>query len=51
MYLPTTEATIIKPKNIRKDTNVRPEKKPSTINETKMKIAISRRNPPAAHLY
>ena len=51
MKLPTTEATMIKPKNIKKDTNVRPEKNPSTINETKIKITINRRNPPAAHLY
>jgi len=40
---------MIKPKNIKKDTNVRPEKKPSAINETKMKITINRRNPPIAH--
>jgi len=33
---------MINARNIKKDTRVRPEKKPSAINETKIKTSISK---------
>ena len=50
MCRPTTPINMIKPKNIKKDTNVRPEKKPSAINETKIKISISKMKANVFHL-
>jgi len=41
-YWPTTPINKINPRNIKNDTKVRPEKKPSAINETKIKISIRR---------
>ena len=37
MYWPTIPINMINARNIKKDTKVRPEKKPSAINETKIK--------------
>ena len=43
IYRPTTPINMIKPRNIKKDTKVRPEKKPSAMNETKIKISIKKK--------
>ena len=50
MCRPTTPINMINPRNIKKDTNVRPEKKPSAINETKIKISISKMKANVFHL-
>ena len=50
MYWPTTPIKMINPRNIKKDTKVRPEKKPSAINETKIKISINKIKANTFHL-
>ena len=50
MYWPTTPIKMINPRNIKKDTKVRPEKKPSAIKDTKIKISISKINANVFHL-
>ena len=41
---------MINPRNIKKDTKVRPEKKPSAIKETKIKISINKIKANTFHL-
>ena len=50
MYWPTTPIKMINPRNIKKDTRVRPEKKPSAINETKIKTSINKIKANVFHL-